>query len=172
MSLVEKISRSRVTRFPSELSNDVSPIERGPVDVEPQGHVNVRHRVHQDCFERRDLHDEMRAEMSLKVIPWKTRPQWIQERPRNNILESRAEERRTVPSEFRKNSMQSRCVGSATPVDSSRCTQPTSNRAMMPMPKLRREQRSEVSEIAAAATVGTHDAATSSQRIHVPTVDK
>ena len=64
----KKISRSRVSRFPSEHSNDVSPIERGPVDVEAQGHVNVRHRVHQDCFERRELHDEMRAEMSLMVI--------------------------------------------------------------------------------------------------------
>ena len=57
---MEKISR--------RLSNDVSPIERGPVDVEAQGHVNVRHRVHQNCFERGDLHDEMRAEMSLMVI--------------------------------------------------------------------------------------------------------
>ena len=65
---MEKISRSRVSRFLSELSNDVSPIERGLVDVEAQGHVNVRDRVHQDCFERRDLHDEMRAEMSLMVI--------------------------------------------------------------------------------------------------------
>ena len=78
----------------------------------------------------------------------------------NNILESRAEQRRTVPSEFRKPAMQSRC------------TQPTSNRVMMLMPKLRREQRSKVSELAAAATVGTQDAATSSQRIHVPTIDK
>ena len=48
----------------------------------------------------------------------------------------------------------------------------TTNKQQSHDAKLRREQRSEVSELAAAATVGTHDAATSSQRIHVPTVDK
>ena len=39
---------------------------------------------------------------------------------------------------------------------------------MMHVPKLRSEQRTEVPEHAAAAAVGTHDAATSSQRFHVP----
>ena len=38
----------------------------------------------------------------------------------------------------------------------------------MHVPKLRPEQRTEVPELAAAAAVGTQDAATSSQRFHVP----
>ena len=84
-------------------------------------------------------------------LPWKTQPQWIQVRPTSHSLTSR---------------------GSATPVDPSRCTQPTSTTLTVHMPKLRPEQQTEVSELTAAATVGTQDAATSSQRIHVPTVDK
>ena len=38
----------------------------------------------------------------------------------------------------------------------------------MHVPQLRPEQRTDVPELAAAAAVGTHDAATSSQRFHVP----
>ena len=39
---------------------------------------------------------------------------------------------------------------------------------MMHVPKLRPEQRTEVPELAAAAAIGTLDAATSSKRFHVP----
>ena len=62
----------------------------------------------------------------------------------------------------------SRCAGPETCEDSSRCTQPTSTTVMMHVPNLRPDQRTEVPELAAAATVGTQDAATSSQRFHVP----
>ena len=48
-------------------------------------------------------------------------------------------------------------------VDPSRCTQPTSTSVMVHIPKLRAEQRTEVPELAAAATVGIQDAATPSQ---------
>ena len=33
-----------------------------------QEHVNVWHRVHQDCLERGDVHDEKRAKMSLMLV--------------------------------------------------------------------------------------------------------
>ena len=87
--------------------------------------VIVRNGVHQDCLERRNLHDERRSEMSLMLISVENATSMDSGKTDtavcNNILESRAEKRRTVPSEFRKPSMQSRCAGSATPVASSRC---------------------------------------------------
>ena len=48
--------------------------------------------------------------------------------------------------------------------DISRCTQPINTRIMVHVPKLRPEQRTEVPELAAAAAVGAHDAATSSPK--------